>query len=220
MTTNPRGHADDKPVGVRHRTEARNPSGSIFTQHLSLPNGGDGAARQVQEPVFRTIVPRYLPSPCRFPASFDNYHVKAQPKPTPARCRPYGSYLMPEPPRYFVNITSHIQYYRSLGVDARAVLVIRDPFLHFKGVLKLHNKNETAALEQYAVGKRIMEEALVTVDPVVVSYETLMTLRGPYWKEIYRELDIDSSHMPKFVNGNLKYERNISLPLSIQRHLG
>ncbi|KAL7551635.1 hypothetical protein ACHAWF_014816 [Thalassiosira exigua] len=192
--------------------EGRNAEGAIYTQHVSLPSGKNPAHRQEQEAVVRTIVPAYLPGPCQFRASFDDYDEEAvRSRPAPAHCRPYGPYLMPKPPRYFLNVTSHIQHYRDLGVDARAVLVVRDPAMHFVGVLENHCEDETMAVEQYAVGRRIMEEALAAIDPVVVSYETLMTLRGAYWKDILRKLDVDSSHVPEFVNGNLKYEGNVGV---------
>ena len=105
-----------------------------------------------------------------------------------------------------------MQFYQKRGIHATAVVVVRDPAMHFKGITKTHSRgNQTAAYEQYQTGRALIQEAmerLVDDDPhslVIVSYETLMTLRQVYVKQLYSALGIDSNYAPPIKNGNLAY---------------
>ena len=145
------------------------------------------------------------------------------------------------PLRWFLDITSHIQWYSERGVDATAVIVVRDTSIHFRGVYKNHVlHNATAAEEQHQVGLNIINKALTTLisnyNPIkldngennyyypnggagagaggqqfnspqliLVSYETLMSLKEPYLKSIYDQLHISSGYVPTFHDGNSKY---------------
>lgn len=63
-----------------------------------------------------------------------------------------------------------------------------------------------AAYQQYEQGRAIILETMEReLQPLIVSYESLMTLRGPYLKPIYHRLGIPSFYIPKFYNGNTKY---------------
>jgi hypothetical protein len=79
---------------------------------------------------------------------------------------------------------------------------------HFSGILAPypgHCRNPEKAYEQYEQGRAIMAEALNSgVQPLIVSYETLLTLQMPYLQQIYFQLGIVSKHRPDFVNGNTK----------------
>ena len=118
--------------------------------------------------------------------------------PSPVPCRDlFGPRQVPSESRYFINVTSHINFYRQRGVDTKAVLVVRDPALHFRGIQKTHCENETAAFEQYKVGRSILGYAMDHLDPdslMVLSYETLMTLRGSYMQELFKFLNIKSNY--------------------------
>jgi hypothetical protein len=130
--------------------------------------------------------------------------------------------MIPDQGRYFVNITSHINFYRQRGVDTTAVLVVRDPALHFRGITSNHCKNETAAFEQYKTGQAILQHAMNHLDPdsfTVVSYETLMTLKQVYLKEIYKALHIESDYIPEFKNGNIDHVPETLIPPSIAEKL-
>ena len=192
-------------------SELTNLDGSIRLQHLSLPTGyfyreeDRGYANLPLE-----IVPYFIPNQC--------FASSPQINSSSVDCSIFGRHLKARPSRVFVNITSHIAWYRSQGVDAKAVVVVRDTALHFHGILKVHCPNETAAYEQFKTGKRLLQEATRTVDPVLVSYETLLTLRGAYWRQVMQELNITSDFIPKFRNGNVKYVP--STPKSIQPKLG
>ena len=40
---------------------------------------------------------------------------------------------------------------------------------------------------------------------VLVSYESMMKLKGDYVKQLYEQLGIESDHIPVFKDGNAKY---------------
>jgi hypothetical protein len=123
-----------------------------------------------------------------------------------------GDQVMTYPSRYFVNISSHVEWYRERGVTVQPIMVVRDPVFHFQGILNVHCKNYTAALQQYDMGREIMLQSLTTSSPIIVSYETLMTLQQPYLDELFDKLEINSTYKPKFKNGNLKYVANKTSP--------
>jgi hypothetical protein len=193
-------------LGQRQGGEYTNADQSIWVQHISLPFGSFSKATVGFAGRFEPleVVPVFVPEKCSQPQG------RSPPRPAPKECEPFGPKLIPRPGRFFVNVTSHIQWYRERGVDARAVVVVRDPSLHFKGILKTHCPNETAAYEQFVTGRALLKHAMQHLDPVVVSYEALMTLQTKYLQEIYNELNISTSSLkayqqPTFSNGNVKY---------------
>jgi hypothetical protein len=214
-----------KALGVARKEgleEKTNQKGTIRVQHLSLPNGwfrkNDAIGYPHRfEPL--EIIPVYVPKRCSMPEGRvqQSSSYRRPPRRSPPECEPFGPTLVQSPPRYFVNITSHIEWHRAQGVDARAVVVVRDPALHFHGILHNHCENETAVYEQYKTGRALLKHAVQHVHPVVVSYETLMTLQGDYLIEIYKQLNISSSFIPSFKNGNVKYVP--TTPKSIQDKL-
>jgi hypothetical protein len=123
-----------------------------------------------------------------------------------------GEKVITQPHRYFVNITSHVQWYREWGVDVHPVMVVRDPSFHFDGVTKSHCRNESAAYAQYEMGRDILSHSMQTVKPTIVSYEMLMTIQGEYLLKIYNQTNIQSSYIPVFKNGNLKHLSNETRP--------
>jgi hypothetical protein len=116
------------------------------------------------------------------------------------------------PRRFFVNITSHIQWYRSKGVEATAILVLRDETIHSIGKQHQHSKNSSQAVLEDEHGKKLIVEAMNLLPAshhLVVSYEALMSLRGPYLLHLYDLLGINSTFVPAFKDGNQKYVRSI-----------
>lgn len=176
-------------------------------QHLSLPLGATPASdhynyhRRFDDDL--PVVDVYLPRRCHVPADFTK-SSSSQQQPTPDDCRPFSpsNTIVPAPERYFVNITSHVQWYRDRGVTVHPLLVVRDPSYRFQSVLKSHCSNETAALRQYEMGQDIIVQSLNTVQPVVVSYETLMTLGESYMtRVIYPQLGL-LGNLPSHYNNN------------------
>jgi hypothetical protein len=194
------------------------PDDKSRVQHFCLPNGvftgEDPDYHRQFEPL--SIIPVVVPQPCRLP-TLDRY--KGVPQPSPPQCHPfYGPTLIPDQGRYFVNVTTHINFYRQRGVDTTAVIVVRDPALHFRGI----TTNQTAAFEQYKTGRAILQHAMEHLDPeslIVVSYETLMTLKHVYLKEIYKALRIESDYIPDFTNGNIRYVPENLIPPLIEAKL-
>jgi hypothetical protein len=188
--------------------EKTNQKGTIRVQHLSLPSGWFSKDSIDFPRRFEPLetIPVYVPKRCSTPEGrVGRSSSYRPPQRSPPECKPFGPNLVPHPPRYFVNITSHIEWHRAQGVDARAVVVVRDPALHFHGIIKAHNQNETAVYEQYKTGRALLKHAVKHVHPVMVSYETLMTLQADYLMDIYKQLNISSRFIPSFQNGNVKY---------------
>lgn len=129
----------------------------------------------------------------------------------PESCRNIGITEFPEiPRRFFLNISSHIAWYRQFGVDATAVVLVRDETLHLHGKLEHHNNHrlDRAQVED-AIGKEIIRDAIERLERdkeiVLASYESLMSLQDTYLFDLYRTLLIESSYIPDFKDANKKY---------------
>ena len=105
------------------------PDHSLRVQHFASPTGSfsdkDPSYKQRFEPL--PIVPVSVSLPCRSAPG-----VPSGPSPLPCGDL-FGPRQVPSESRYFINVTSHINFYRQRGVDTKAVLVVRDPALHFRG---------------------------------------------------------------------------------------
>lgn len=124
------------------------------------------------------------------------------------------------PLRFFVNITSHVEWYRKRGVDCTAIIMTRDYSTHLDGkkkhILWPFFWNRVAAAED-RYGKQLMVEAMNVLDGsltagglaelLMVSYETLMFLQKDYLFKVYQQLGIESGYIPAFRDGNAKYFR-------------
>jgi hypothetical protein len=180
---------------------------------MSLPLGfvakeNWGFSERFSEPL--GIVPVYYPTGCRVPPFKTDPPGYAN---VTVACRTImGEKVMTPPHRYFVNITSHVQWYREWGVDVHPIMVVRDPSFHFYGVTNSHCKDESAAYAQYEMGRDILLHSMQTVKPTIVSYEMLMTIQGEYLLKIYNQTNIQSSYIPKFKDGNLKHLSNETRP--------
>ena len=95
--------------------------------------------------------------------------------------------------------------------------MVRDETIHMQGKRK-HSLIKERALYDDMRGKATMEEAIYSlsttstalpgggsVELVIASYETLMSLQTPYLHYLYEKLDINSTYNPNFKDGNLKY---------------
>ena len=123
------------------------------------------------------------------------------------------------PQRFSVNITSHIEWYLSRGVDIKVILSMRDRNISSKGKLKSHchlvdvgrREDEVAlslmteAIEKYGHGGTLTEDESRKERVITVSYEGLMTMKESYLFSLYKELGINSTYHPLFVDGNEKY---------------
>lgn len=176
---------------------------NIALQHLSLPWGGSPKWIPPQ------IVP-FVPAPAclLFPG-----HERRE---FPAKCALEAGLtdFVELPPRFFVNITSHVQYYQELlGVPTSVVIVVRDKDIHFYGKLKHARHNVTAAITEDEVGNQLVQQALVQIPSLIlVSYESLMSLQDSYLFHLYKQLHIQSEYIPEFHNGNAKYIIKKELP--------
>ena len=113
--------------------------------------------------------------------------------------------LMPQ--RFMVNITSHVKWYRDRGVNATAVILVRDDYTHFHGKLRYKRNQQSAAYEDFHAKEFIADamRQLNSIELVMVSYEMLMSLQTPYLQDLYKRLGMRSSYVPVFQNGNKKY---------------
>lgn len=194
----------------------------IRVQHFSLPTGVYRKSSPNLEDQYQPLplVPVHVPYQCRMTPYTDPSIVQE----SPTKCHAlFGPIKVASVERYFINVTSHIQFYQKRGIDTMAVIVVRDPAMHFRGITKTHCRgNQTAAYEQYKTGRAILQEAMEKLDPksyILVSYETLMTLQQVYLKEIYKALRIQSTYAPPMKNGNLAYVPKSSLSDTIKAQL-
>lgn len=122
--------------------------------------------------------------------------------------KPFSMIFVRYPHRYFVNISSHIQWYRERGVHATAVIIMRDSTIALIGKAS-HCPNEQVAAKQNEHAWELAREAIIRLDPsneiVLVSYEGLMSLHETYLFDFYRRLGINSINVPDFEDGNAKY---------------
>ena len=199
----------DKQTHIQHISL---PTGS-FSKDLSSDHWGYDKGSLPIEPVM-------YPRRCQVEPNDDVLNESPELADVPAKCQSIlGLKMKPPPHRYFVNIKSHVKWYQERGVTVYPILVVRDPSFHFHGILKSHCTNATVAYEQYEQGKKIISESY-EVDPIIVSYEGLMTMQQDYLFHLYRQMNIESSYVPpKFQNGNLKYLPKGSLPHVIEEKL-
>jgi RecG-like helicase len=132
--------------------------------------------------------------------------------------------------RYFINITNHIKWYEERGVTVKPIAVIRDNFFHSQTTLKKHCGGYTVACnKQYNIGQQIIKETIYNKlhnnnnnnkehnifnnnNILIVSYETLMMLQDIYLIDyIYKSLNINSTYVPEFVDGNLIHAQKMIL---------
>lgn len=118
------------------------------------------------------------------------------------------------PRRFSINITKHIEWYLHRGVDVHVILSIRDRSISKRGKEKLHCKIEDVAEREDDVAIQLMTEGLEQYGPygsrernrvIVSSYEALMTMKDDYLFGLYKQLQINSTYLPSFLDGNEKY---------------
>ena len=118
------------------------------------------------------------------------------------------------PKRFSVNITSHIEWYLSRGVEITAILSARDRTISTKSKLQDHCKLNIG-VEEDNVALELMTEAIERYGKrasdgdreraLVVSYEGLMGIGRSHLFDLYEKLGINSTYVPVFADGNNKY---------------
>ena len=118
------------------------------------------------------------------------------------------------PQRFSVNITSHIEWYSQRGVDVTVILSTRDRSISQRGKEKGHCKIKDVGQREDEVALELMKEGLdkygafgsIGKDRVIVSsYEALMSMKDEYLFGLYKQLRVNSTYVPSFVDGNEKY---------------
>ena len=118
------------------------------------------------------------------------------------------------PSRFSVNITSHIDWYLQRGIDVTVILSTRDRSISKRGKERLHCKIQSVAQQEDEVAVELMSEGLrkygafgsIDRDRVIVSsYEALMSMKDEYLFGLYKSLEINSTYVPSFKDGNEKY---------------
>ncbi|KAL9182735.1 hypothetical protein ACHAXT_004014 [Thalassiosira profunda] len=215
---------------------ARSPDGAIEIQHLSLPWGWWGTKKRNCNMHHLTLtVDAFVPKAC-FRFDYQSTWEHRMEEKAPIGCSEVahisgksggngwtcgtsncgeganeGYALYPR--RFFVNITSHIEWYLQRGVDITAVLSVRDKTISLGGKTSTHCANETVAKVEEEQARSLMAESLRKYGRqgvkgnrvLVVSYETLMSLQAPYLFDTYKMLGIESDYIPEFKDGNEKY---------------
>lgn len=191
-------------------------------QHMSLPSGLWCEAGGIHE-----VVPALYPSVCirmhpgtavaKTPEAMERFRQALS-----RDCRATGfvndgkDYIYPK--RFFVNITSHIQWYRDHGVEASAVLVVRDKSIGAMARSFVHCALPQEREEEEALGMKIMREAMQVFQGnlednsapalVLLSYETLLNVGLPYLNQVLHQLHLPplrTADVPNLKDGNKRY---------------
>ena len=138
------------------------------------------------------------------------------------------------PKRFSLNITSHIEWYISRGVDITVVLSLRDRSISKKSKLAGHcNKPGTVQVEEDMASKLMIEAfekygknrskdstGNINGRIIAVSYEGLMEMKEAYLFDVYYQLGINSTYVPSFLDGNQKYVGDAASPHQQQQEEG
>jgi hypothetical protein len=211
-------------VSGRNDLSAQEPNRKYEVQHVSLPSG------KFCEGATVPVVPAMYPALCISMNWTDAASSSFGTSPLYRDWQDVASlkerYVYPK--RYFVNISSHIQWYRNRGVEASAILVVRDAMIGSMARSLAHCLKAEYREKEEQVGLQLMYEALqqfpsdddhknhVFSSPplVVLSYETLMNLGIPYFNHVLERLQLprvrnDDDGLGKTLhNGNLPYIRS------------
>lgn len=133
--------------------------------HISLPTGSHCTDKEYREPF--PIEPVIYPGRCVYNQSTkhpDNYRDEYQEPCSNLGGMPNVPYIYPPIPRFFVNLTSHLQWYRTYTPDVRSylILVVRDPTISILSRTKNHCPNETLSVKETKLGHEIMREVMDT----------------------------------------------------------
>jgi Sulfotransferase family len=138
------------------------------------------------------------------------------------------------PSRYFLNISSHLEWYQSRGVDAHVIIIMRDATISRRARMQ-HCSNLTLLQLEEKMGRDIMHQAftkyiknqqhqstnevkhqpptlgMLPSSPdgkvILVSYELLVQLKQDYMQLIYDQLGINSTFKVTLGDGNRKHVR-------------
>lgn len=188
----------------------------IEVLHQSLP-WGSTCESEVDAASLKTL-PVLVPKQCGYSKTngflWDN-HIGGSNNPY---CNKLGLETLVEyPNRFFIDIASHIKWYRERGVVASAVIVVRDSSI--ETISKYHDhcrRNDLANLENNHAMK-IIKEAVKklstetgpdgTTELLIVSYEAIMAIGDTYFLDfVFPNLGIRSSRVTaSFIDGNRKY---------------
>jgi len=174
----------------------------------------------------------FEPGHVRSKKILDAYHIPEEDQMTYLdQCKQYISEQEWEYPyRYSLNITSHIEWYNSQGVDMHVIIVMRDATIS-RRARQEHCTNSTVMALEEELGMEILQEAIqqyILPQPkktmrgglrrllqasgdgkvLLLSYELLMKLKGNYLAMVYDALGIDSDYMPRWKDGNAKHVRS------------
>jgi len=190
--------------------------GSLVVQHISQPWGffpggkvNQACASKNIEKTERDLF-AVVPSEC-----LNHFIIGKAVKKKPDECKEEAGLneIVKVAPRFFVNITSHVNWYLDHGVDTTAVILMRDNnIVHISKTNEIC-QNGTAAREENDHANEITRHAIQSLPPnraILVSFEGLVSLQMPYLKEhVYKPLGIigddDAVYVPEFKDANKKY---------------
>lgn len=222
-------------------------------QHVSLPWGG----LNCREDPRKNVVPVIFPAICTklmrdrmrarmaggngilkagpFVPSFTSenifrtYHLKMKEAGLPifSECHNMTDNDWTYPTRYTLNVTSHLEWYLSKGVDARVIIIMRDPTIS-RRARQEHCNNAEILQGEEDLGRELLQDTIrryiAPISPqdkkkrsrrlleasddarvVLLSYELLTQLRADYLERMYRTLGINSTYEPRWHDGNVKH---------------
>jgi hypothetical protein len=214
----PTGYYAKYQGGFERRYELPATVPVLVPEECSMPQRQERNKKRNEEEFASTIANHDMDEEIDAPSQQALLRRRARPAPRDCQESLGIETLIEYPRRFFVDIKSNAQWYQDRGVPSvTIVVVVRDTSMHFQGIWKQHCPNATAARLQFEHGTFLLHEAMKllqlqssnpqqsVVKIMLVSYETLMFLQETYLMDIYRQLGIESTYVPRFVDGNAKY---------------
>ena len=224
----------DDPGDYHGRKDELKHSSGIEVQHISLPFSSKCTTAEYSgRPVTKNFLMHSFtmqfipPRECGFcgtkkgehnrlwiPSNFDN-----EARVLPQGCRDAGlNDFVRSPDRFFLNISSHIQWYLDHGVEATAVILDRDQTIQKTSKSMKHCSDAGMAEMENSVGERIILEAIDKLDQqsekpnlIMASYEMIVHLGNPYVLSIYKKLGIQSDIVEPIRDGNERYVKAVAV---------
>ena len=182
--------------------------GRAEIQHFSLPWGSICTQHNLNKEDNGGIIPFVPPRECGTSRNKNDHSLflpehRDQPI---SQCPSLGlPDLVEVPPRFLVNITSHVHWYEERGVQVTAVIVSRDRNVVRASASKAHCTDKATHEAEIESGERIIRDAIEKLNSprrsyeiessdkvsplsklVFVSYESLLELRNDGYMEYFR----------------------------------
>ena len=167
----------------------------VELDYQTLPGGKSSfcSGRETVEDK-RSLLPFLLPLRCR-----NDYIYNCQALQQHIDKNEDSHFLNNIPNRFFLNITSHFDWYDKRGIPSTAVIVTRDPTVTQASAAKAHCHNLSVHTSEFGFGNDLIGEflriqsnpdtAIKSTNVVIVSYESMISLGISYLRYVLKQID-------------------------------